>query len=139
MILDSSAIVALFFRQPEWAAIVDALEYADAIGISAASLAECGMILSDKLGRDARGMLARLIDELDPEIVPIGHEHYIQAVGAWLQFGQGKHPANLSFADCMSYATARLATQSLLCGADGHARFAHTDLPLVPLVVQVSA
>ncbi len=50
-----------------------------------------------------------------------------QAIG---KYGKGRHPAGLNFGDCLTYATARLAGEPLLClGGD----FAQTDLDLVPL------
>jgi ribonuclease VapC len=53
--------------------------------------------------------------------------HWRSAVDAFHRFGKGRHPAGLNFGDCMSYATAKLADQPLLCaGAD----FAKTDLRL---------
>jgi ribonuclease VapC len=49
-------------------------------------------------------------------------------VQAFLRFGKGRHPAALNFGDCITYATARLAGEPLLClGED----FAKTDLELV--------
>jgi len=59
--------------------------------------------------------------------VPFGEMHYGTAVEAWLRFGKGRHPASLNFGNCMTYATARLAGQPLLCTARD---FSRTDLEL---------
>lgn len=40
---------------------------------------------------------------------------------------QGRHPAALNFGDCMSYATARVARQPLLCTGND---FSRTDLQM---------
>ena len=48
--------------------------------------------------------------------------------GAFLRFGRGRHPAALSFGDCLAYATAKLAGEPLLFVGDD---FKHTDLSAV--------
>jgi len=48
------------------------------------------------------------------------------AVDAWLRYGKGRHPAALSFGDCLSYAVARLAREPLLFVGDD---FTKTDVP----------
>jgi ribonuclease VapC len=59
--------------------------------------------------------------------VPFGDAHYGTAVEAWLRFGKGRHPAGLNFGDCLSYATARLAGQPLLCTGED---FSKTDIEI---------
>lgn len=44
---------------------------------------------------------------------------------AYIEFGKGRHPAALNFGDCMTYAVARLARESLLCVGED---FPQTDL-----------
>jgi len=48
-------------------------------------------------------------------------------VDAFTRFGKGRHPAELNFGDCLTYATARLSDKPLLCLGDD---FAKTDLEL---------
>jgi uncharacterized protein with PIN domain len=48
--------------------------------------------------------------------------------GMFIHWGPGRHGAALNFGDCMSYATAQLSQQPLLCTGDD---FSHTDLRLV--------
>jgi len=61
-------------------------------------------------------------------VIPFGTDHWTAAHDAFLRFGKGRHPARLNLGDCMTYATAKLAGEPLLClGND----FAQTDLPLV--------
>jgi len=45
-------------------------------------------------------------------------------VDAWLRFGKGRHFAALNFGDCLSYATAVIAAEPLLCIGDD---FPQTD------------
>jgi ribonuclease VapC len=39
-------------------------------------------------------------------------------VDAWLRFGKGRHFAALNFGDCLSYATAVITAEPLLCIGD---------------------
>lgn len=127
MIVDSSAVVALVMREPEWRTIEEKIGDAKELGIAAPTLLETGIVLSARCGKDMRTVLARLVGEIGMEIVPFGRDHYSVAVGAWLDFGKGRHAAALNFGDCISYATANVAQQPLLCtGGD----FGLTDIDL---------
>ncbi len=127
MIVDSSAIVAIVLAEPGCDELIGKLGAVDHAGIGAPTLAETAIVLSARLGRDARTLLARLLDEASIEVVPFGEAHYRTAVDAWMKFGKGRHVASLDFGDCMSYATATLAHQPLLCTGED---FRRTDLQL---------
>jgi len=125
MIVDSSAIVAIVFREPGFEAVVERLASAESAAAGAPTLAETGIVLSARLKRDARGLLERLLQEFRIQSVPFSEEHWRAAHDAFLRFGKGRHPARLNFGDCLSYATAKLADQPLLfVGGD----FAKTDI-----------
>lgn len=127
MILDSSAIVAIFLKEPGHEALLAKLGGADVLGIGAATLTETGIVLSHRLRRDARPLLARFAEETGLRTLPFTHEHHIVATSAWLRFGKGRHPANLNFGDCLTYAAARVAGLPLLCVGND---FPRTDLVL---------
>lgn len=127
MIVDTSALVALVLQEPGFEDIQQKLAAAPQLGIGAPTLTELGIVLSARLRRDARGLIARLLDEAGVRVIPFGDAHHATALGAWLRFGKGRHPAALNFGDCLSYATARLAGRPLLCVGDD---FPRTDLPL---------
>ena len=127
MILDSSAIVAVVLREPGFESIVSKLAAAKALAVGAPTLAETGIVLTARLGKDARGLLQGLLREWQAETVVFGDEHWRTAVAAYAQFGRGRHKAQLNFGDCLSYAVAKLAGEPLLStGSD----FTKTDLPL---------
>lgn len=67
------------------------------------------------------------MEQLEIEVIPFTIEHYSAAIGAWLKFGRGRDKAGLNFGDCLSYATAQLAQQPLLCVGED---FAKTDIEL---------
>ena len=127
MIVDSSAIVAIFFQETGFETLVMKLKNSNEIGIGTPTLVECSIVLSARLNKDARGLLTRFLKEMDIIIIPFTDVHYETAVSAWLKFGKGRHPAQLNFGDCMSYATAKLAGMQLLFIGDD---FTHTDLLL---------
>ena len=77
--------------------------------------------------RDARPALSRLVQAAALTIVPFAEDHWRTAVEAYLRFGKGRHAAGLNFGDCLTYATAKLAGQPLLCVGDD---FSKTDLEL---------
>ncbi|MEP6893818.1 MAG: type II toxin-antitoxin system VapC family toxin, partial [Gaiellaceae bacterium] len=72
--------------------------------------------------------LQRFILEEGIEVVGFEERHWREAGRAFHRFGKGRHEAALNYGDCMTYATARVATQPLLC-LGGH--FALTDLDVV--------
>ena len=115
MILDSSAVVAILFREPGADALVDKLATTPAVGIGAPTLVEATIVCSHRLGRDARGLLARFLDEAGIAVVPFGDMHASVAADAWLRFGKGRHKAALNYGDCLAYASATVANQPLLC------------------------
>jgi ribonuclease VapC len=118
VILDSSAILEL--RGPQ----LEVLERESAPG-GTPTLAETGIVLHARVGEASRGMLERFLDEFGVQEIPFGEIHWREAVEAFRRFGRGRHPAALNFGDCLTYATTRLAGESLLfTGGD----FGQTDL-----------
>jgi ribonuclease VapC len=127
MILDSSAVAAIFLRRPGCDRLIEALAAAPQAGVGAPTLAEASLEIAAASGRDVHALLARFLQELDLAVVPFSDLHYRAAVEAFRRFGRGRHAAALDFGDCLAYAVAHLARQPLLT-ADP--RFAKTDLPL---------
>jgi ribonuclease VapC len=127
VIVDSSALIAVTFREPGHQELIEKVTGAPSAGIGTPTLAETGLVLSWRLRRDPRDLLIRLLDELGIEEVPFGEAHWREAVAAYLRFGKGRHRAQLNFGDCLTYAVARLAGEPLLfTGSD----FTETDLEL---------
>jgi len=125
MIIDSSALVALIFREPETEQIVASLAAADFVAIGAPTLAETGIVLAAKLGEASRALVSRLAEDLDLVVLPFTAAHGREAREAFLRFGRGRHPAALNYGDCLTYATAKLSGEPLLFVGDD---FRQTDL-----------
>jgi len=127
VILDSSAIVAIALQEPGFEELLEKVARARTVRVGVPTLTETAIVLSARLNQDARGVLSRFLMEGSIVTIPFGDAHFATAVDAWLRYGKGRHPASLNFGDCLSYATARLAGEPLLCiGND----FSQTDLSL---------
>ena len=65
MIVDSSALLSLVFREPAADRIADALSAAEFCAIGAPTLTETAIVLAARLGPSSRAILSRLVEELD--------------------------------------------------------------------------
>ena len=114
MVLDTSALVSIQIEEPGFQTLFRKIDEAPRVVIGAPVLFEAGMVLSARIGRDARFSLSLGLRRLGVEIVPFTEEHYEAAVSAFLRYGKGRHRAGLNFGDCMSYAIARVSGLPLL-------------------------
>jgi ribonuclease VapC len=127
VIVDASALVAVLFQEPGYEDILRVLAEAGDLSIPAPTLAEVGIVVAARTRRDPRGLLARLLEELDLAVIAFSDDHARGAIGAYMRYGKGRHRAGLNFGDCLVYAVARTLGQPVLCtGGD----FARTDLKL---------
>lgn len=127
MILDSSAILAVLFRESCSDRLKVALANARSLSIGAPTLAEAKIVVGRRAGF-LPGMVTSFLHALQVEVIPFGEEHSLEAHRAYERFGKGRHPAALNFGDCLCYAVAKLADDALLCVGDD---FRRTDLMLV--------
>jgi len=125
MIVDTSAIVAILYREPEAAAFVRLIHDADVCRISVASYVELSMVVESQLGpegmRQAEAFLRRAGITIESVTVDQGE----LARQAFLDFGKGRHKAGLNFGDCFSYALAKAMGEPLLFKGDD---FSRTDV-----------
>ena len=127
MILDTSAIVAMFFKEPGFEQLIDKLAAATDPAIGAPTAAETAIVVGARLGRDGGSLVSRFLHDQHVSVVTLGEDHWRAAAEAYARFGRGRHKASLNYGDCLTYAVAKLAGQPLLAvGRD----FPHTDLPL---------
>jgi ribonuclease VapC len=126
VVLDSSAIVAIHLKEPGHQRLIDAIDNSEIVVVGAPTLLETSMVLTARLGQDARPLLSAFLRQLEAEVVAFNQEHLDAAVAAFLRFGRGRHPASLNFGDCMAYAVASAAGMPLLFTGED---FAHTDIP----------
>lgn len=95
--------------------------------MGAPTLAETGIVLTARLGKDARGLPRGLCREWAAEMVTFGEEHWREGVAAHARVGRGRCRAGLNFGECMAYAVARLSGEPRLSTGDD---FPKTDPPL---------
>jgi ribonuclease VapC len=123
--VDISALVAIVLKEPRADACLAALEAEDEVLISAGTLAEM-LIVSSR--RNVGTEMARLIDRLAPDVVPVTPAAARRIGAAYQLWGRGVHPAALNFGDCFAYAVAKEhACRLLYVGED----FAKTDIEAV--------
>lgn len=127
MILDTSAILAVFFHEPERDEFLRKIGTAATVGVGAPTLAETAIVLASRLGEAGPRQLTRIVERTGLVVISFDAPHWQLAADAWLRFGKGRHEAALNFGDCLAYATARLAGRPLLCKGDD---FSKTDLAL---------
>jgi ribonuclease VapC len=128
VILDSSAVIAILLKQPDYERLRDRLAASEQASIGAPTVLESSMVLCARLGRAGKTLLARFLEEAEIEVVPFTADHWTVGADAFIRYGKGRHRAALNFGDCMTYAVAKLAGEPLLCLGDD---FPATDLELV--------
>ena len=126
MTLDSSALVAVLFAEPGYLDLVDRILAADHVRIGAPTLVESSIVLAGRRRSAAGGEIESLVKELAITVVPFGEREWHAAIDAFSRFGRGRHRAALNFGDCLAYASAAAAGDSLLFVGDD---FRHTDIP----------
>ncbi|MCC6990224.1 MAG: type II toxin-antitoxin system VapC family toxin [Acidobacteria bacterium] len=127
MTVDSSALIAVLFSEPGYLDLVDTMLQADAVRVGAPTLVETGMVLAGRRGTPSGRELDDLVRELGITVVPFGEAEWQAALQAYARFGRGRHKAALNFGDCLAYATAAVAGDTLLFVGDD---FPRTDIPV---------
>ena len=125
MVLDTSALIAVLFREPESEIFLAAMKSADSLRVSTATLVELTIVASNKDREQGDEALTNLLNALDVVLEPVTLEQASIARGAFLNFGKGRHRAKLNLGDTFAYALAMHLDEPLLYkGFD----FAQTDV-----------
>jgi ribonuclease VapC len=125
MVVDTSALLAIFLAEPERKLILDLIIQADTRRISAANVLETGIVLEARRGEAAGREFDLFLYHSGFEIVPADSEQLEIARVAWRRYGKGRHPAGLNFGECFSYALAKVMDEVILFKGD---EFRHADL-----------
>jgi ribonuclease VapC len=124
-VIDSSALVAILFGEPEATGFVDAIAEAGPRLMSAANLLEAAIVVDNQIGPEAGRQLDRFVEQARIEVAPVTERHARIARQAYLDYGRGNHPAKLNFGDCFAYALAKATGEPLLFKGDD---FEQTDI-----------
>jgi ribonuclease VapC len=102
MIIDTSAMVAILYGEPEAAAFTRLIHDSATGRISVANYLELSMVIEKQLGaegmRQADAFLRRAAIDIEPVTVEQGH----LARQAFLDFGKGRHRAGLTVLPTLS-------------------------------------
>jgi ribonuclease VapC len=130
MVIDSSAVLALLFNEPEADDVEIAIDEDPIRLMSVASGLEAAIVVEARLGAAGGLEFDLLLHKARIELVAVTSEQMEVGRSAWRRFGRGRHAANLNFGDCLSYALAAVSGEPLLFkGGD----FTKTDVPRVRL------
>ena len=125
MVLDTSAVLAILFGEPEAEDFARTLADADTRLMSAFSVLEASVVVMTKKGEAAVRELDLLLHTASIDVVPFDADQAALARSAYEKFGKGRHRARLNLGDCCSYALARTSGEPLLFkGSD----FSETDI-----------
>ena len=114
MIVDTSAVLAVLFDEPDAERYVRALAGASRCRMSVVSFLEAAIVLESRAGAAAGPDLDLLLERAPIELEPVTLEHAQAARRAWQRFGRGNHRAALNFGDCFAYALAEATREPLL-------------------------
>lgn len=125
MVIDTSALVAIFLNEPERQSFLADIIAAETRLVSAATVLEAGIVLEARRGESAGREFDLFVVRANIQIVAVDAEQADLARSAWRKYGKGRHPAALNFGDCFSYALAKSTGEPLLAkGTD----FGLTDI-----------
>lgn len=114
MILDTSALIAILFEEPEAEEFASLILAADVCRFSVVNRLELTMVLERQAGpdsvRQAEAFLraAAIVEE------PVTLHQGTLARQAFYDFGRGRQKARLNFGDCFAYALAKTMDEPLL-------------------------
>ncbi|MDR2213913.1 MAG: type II toxin-antitoxin system VapC family toxin [Pseudomonadales bacterium] len=125
MIIDTSALVAILYQEPEAAAFVACIHAAEIGRVSVANYVELSLVIERQAGSESMRQAEAFFRRAGLVIEPVTLEHGELARQAFLDFGKGRHPAGLNFGDCFAYALAKATGEPLLFKGND---FARTDI-----------
>jgi ribonuclease VapC len=126
VIIDTSALVAILFAEPDAPTYAAAIEAAADRRISAVNYVEAAVVIDGRRDPVAGRRFDDAMREAAIVIEPVDEHQANLAREAYRDFGRGSgHPARLNFGDCFAYALARHRGEPLLFKGDD---FIHTDI-----------
>jgi ribonuclease VapC len=126
IVVDSSALIAILFKEPERAAFETILTGGEPCLLSAVNAHETATVLRLRHGAAAVEKFWQFLADLEIEVVPFDAAQVRVAAAAFDLYGKGIHSkARLNLSDCAAYALAKTMNAPLLYKGDD---FTHTDL-----------
>ena len=126
IVVDTSALAAIVFNEPERDSFVKTILAADKALLCTATALEARMAVQGRKGQAGVLLLNDFLGLPVFELIAPSAQELEVAYAAFVTFGKGSgHPAQLNFGDLFSYAVAKLRNLPLLYKGDD---FACTDL-----------
>ena len=128
MIIDTSALLAILYEEPDAPLYEQALNDASHPRMSMANFLEAAIAVERRFDAAKGRELDDLMERVGIELVPLTLDQVRVARQAWRAFGigRGEQPAALNYGDCFAYALARTSGEPLLFKGND---FAQTDIP----------
>jgi ribonuclease VapC len=125
VIVDSSALIAILFSEPEGHDFQNKIAQASRPMMSTANFLESAIVADRAQDKGYGRVLDLLVDALGIEMMPVTMEQARVAREAFQTYGKGAHPAGLNFGDCFAYALAKTQGVRLLFKGND---FSRTDV-----------
>lgn len=123
MVVDTSAVLAMLWRESEAGAFTDAVTGVDGLLMSAPTRLELQIVCWRRKGAGEVENVQRFISDLDVLIEPFDSPQLDLAMRAYEVHRRGRH--GLNYGDCFSYALAKARDLPLLFKGED---FADTDV-----------
>ena len=131
MVIDTSALIAILFGEPEALPFTRALVDETLKLISSFNALETGIVVEARKGEAGGREFDLLMHRAQIEIVAMNADQAELARAAWRKYGKGNHPAGLNVGDCCAYALAKYSGEPLLFKGDD---FNQTDIQAAVIV-----
>ena len=128
MVIDTSAVLAILFEEPESPTIRQAIEDDPIRLMSSGSFLETSIVIEARFGEHGGRELDLLLHTAQIEVVSVDRDQAEVAREGYRRYGKGRHPAGLNFGDCFAYALSRCTGEKLLFKGDD---FSRTDVEAV--------
>ena len=125
MVIDTSALIAILFGEPEAVYFTNAIADESRKMISSFNALESGIVVEARKGEAGGRELDLLMHRAQIEIVAMNADQTELARAAWRKYGKGNHPAGLNIGDCCAYALAKYSGEPLLFKGND---FSQTDI-----------
>jgi len=128
MIVDTSAVIAVLFGEPEADSYTRLIHDADRCLISTGTFLELSIVIERQTGPEVARQCDMFFRRAGIVIEPFTVEQAHIARQAFHDFGRGRHPAGLNFGDCFAYALTKTSGEPLLFKGED---FKRTDIASV--------
>ncbi|MEM8963828.1 MAG: type II toxin-antitoxin system VapC family toxin [Acidobacteriota bacterium] len=125
MVIDTSALLAIFQNEPEQEAFNRLIAAAPVRLLSAANVVETSIVIGSRFGDQGIEELDRFLDEAAILVVAVTPRQAQAARNAYFRYGKSHHRAGLNYGDCFAYALAKTMGQTLLFKGND---FSQTDI-----------